>query len=58
VGFALIGLLPLGLAVWCLLVALGKIESERWPYEDHPELAYWPAAFFFMMAVVMVVSAF
>jgi hypothetical protein len=40
------------------LIATGKIESDRWPVEEHPELAYFRAALFVLIAIISIVSAF
>ena len=48
----------LGVAAWSFLVARGTIETDRWPYDEHPEVAYWPAAGFVFLAIFGIVLAF
>jgi hypothetical protein len=43
----------LGFSAYAFLIATRKIESDRWPLDEHPEFAYLPA----MMGVIMAVIA-
>jgi hypothetical protein len=46
----------LGFAAYAFLIATGKIETDRWLLDEHPEFAYLPAVRGVIMAILALLA--